>query len=88
MNLKGWFPCGSHQHYEGLDTAGTHVTESGNVQSSILTGITNLIQELHNQLHLNASTTKVVSHWLLPLSTQSTGHENQEYDFQMLQVLP
>jgi hypothetical protein len=46
------------------------------LQSRIVTGIRNLIQELHNHLCLNASTTKVVSHCLIQLYTQATDYEN------------
>jgi hypothetical protein len=59
--------------FQGLDIVGTHVTDSGNnPQSSILTVIKTLIQNLHNHLCLSAFLAKVVSYWLLPLSTQAT----------------
>ena len=67
---------GCTQQFQGLDTVGPHVTESGNnMQSNILTSTKNLIQELHKHLRLSISTNEVVSHWLLLLLTQTTEHE-------------
>ena len=51
----------------GLDTVGTHVTDSSNnMQSYILTCTKNLIQELHKHLSRSTFITQEVSHWLLP----------------------
>jgi hypothetical protein len=44
MKSEELFPFGSTQQFQGLDIAGTHVTDSGNnLQSSILKGVKNLI---------------------------------------------
>jgi hypothetical protein len=45
MKHEGWFPFGSIEQFQGLDIVGFNVTDSGNnPQSSILTGVKNLIQ--------------------------------------------
>jgi hypothetical protein len=73
MKPEGGFPFANTKQFQGLDIVGTHVTDSGNnPQSSILTVIKTLIQNLHNHLCLRASLAKVVSYWLLPLSTRAT----------------
>jgi hypothetical protein len=70
MKSEELFPFGRTQQFLGLDIVGTHITDSGNnLQSSILTDIKNLLQVLHCHLCLSASTSKVLCHWLLPLST-------------------
>jgi hypothetical protein len=62
----------------GLDTDGTHVTRGGNnFQFCIVAGIKNFHQEINKHVTFSAPMNQVLSHWLLPLSMQTTEHENQ-----------
>jgi hypothetical protein len=75
LNLEKWLPTCSTQQFQGLDVAGTHVTNCGNnLHSCILACTKNLIQAPHQEV--SASTAAAVSKWLLPMSMQTTSHEN------------
>jgi hypothetical protein len=82
VKVEVCFHFGNTQHFQSLDIVGTHVTESGNnLQSSILADIKKLFQKLHNYHSLSASTTKLVSYWLLLLVMQIIDHEKQSMAF-------
>jgi len=77
LKLEKWLPTGSTQQFQGLHVVGTHVTNCGNnLHSCILACTKNLIQAPHQEVSLSASTAEAVSKWLLPMSMQTTGHEN------------
>ena len=58
LKLEEWLPSGSTQQFQGLETVGTHVTDSGNkLQSRILDSFKNLTKEVR----LSASMAEVVS---------------------------
>jgi hypothetical protein len=76
LKLEEWISFGSTQQFQGFNSVGTHVTDSGNnMQSIILTCTKNLVQEFHKHLSLRTSAIEVVSHWLLLLPMQTMDHE-------------
>ena len=51
LKVEEWLPSGKTQQFQGLETVGTHVTDSGNnLQSSILACAKNITKRLALQL--------------------------------------
>jgi len=66
----------------------SHVTHSGyNCQCCIVAGINSLHQEINKPHALSASVNQVVRHWLLPLLTETTEHEDQGMTATLLALL-